>query len=107
LPEGRPEGVNVRVPSVSPATRLELARLVRGAAECERTGKDADGLEGARVRAGDEIDLDGADGIDPGESEGLALTNIEDGVGDGGLREANSGEAGDDSSGELHGDLCG
>lgn len=70
------------------------------------SGKDADGLEGARVGAGDEVDLDRADGIDPVESEGLALTKVESGVGNGGLREANGGKAGDDSSGELHGDLC-
>jgi hypothetical protein len=71
------------------------------------SSKSADGLEGARVGAGDEVDLDGADGIDPAESEGLALTNVEDGVGDCGLREANGGEAGEDSSGELHCDRCG
>jgi hypothetical protein len=70
------------------------------------SGNGADGLEGARVGAGHEIDLYRADGIDPAESEGLALTNVEGGVGNGGLREANGGEAGDDSSGELHGDLC-
>jgi hypothetical protein len=84
-----------------------LARLVvRRVAESERTGKDADGLEGARVGAGNKVDLDRADGIDPVESEGYALSKVESGVGNGGLREANGGEAGDDSSGELHGDLC-
>lgn len=88
-----------------------VARRKAGGSEGQRaislaSSKDAGELEGLGVGAGDEINLDGADGIDPVESEWHALTNVEGGIGNGGLCEANGGEAGKNSSSELHLDLC-
>jgi hypothetical protein len=71
------------------------------------SAKGANGLQGARVGTRNEVNLDGAVGINPSESEGLTLNQVEVDVGDGGLSKAKGGEASDESSGELHCEICG
>ncbi len=71
----------------------------------ERTGKGlADRLE-VGARAVDELDLDTAGGISPGQSERLAGLDVKGAVGEDGLGVGDGGEdANDSSGGEQHGD---
>jgi len=98
-------GVNVKLPSVSPATGSRSATPETQNAQIsrKRTGKGLQGRERGRARTRQKLNGDGAGGTDPLESEGLALLDIEAQVGDGRLGEANGHEGAENCYGDFHG----
>ena len=103
-------GAEVRVVGglgVADAEGITAAGQARGGEDERGTshtrGKSLDRHHGASSGALNEDDGDGAGGIDPVESEGRALLDVEREVGEGRLRENGSREGTDNGSdGELH-----
>jgi hypothetical protein len=71
--------------------------------ERRHTGDGLDGVQRPLIGPRQDLEGDRVGRARPGEGEGLALLDLELGVGEGGERSSDSREGAEEESGELHG----